>query len=105
MFAGLTAAVALRRTSFGSDSRNTFFHAEPTCLTIGNARCPLLMVVAEHTMAPTGPALAVAARAPLGELYRSRGGHYDVYAGGLDHENVLRVETSFLHRHCEMPDH
>jgi hypothetical protein len=71
-----------------------------------NARCPLLMVVAEHdTMAPTGPALAVAARAPLGELYRSRGGHYDVYAGGLDHENVLRVETSFLHRHSEMPGH
>ena len=64
------------------------------------ARCPLLMVVAEHdTMAPTGPALAVAARAPRAELYRSRGGHYDVYAGGLDHENVLRVETSFLQRH------
>jgi uncharacterized protein len=55
-------------------------------------------------MAPTGPALAVAARAPRGELYRSRGGHYDVYAGGLDHENVLRVETSFLHRHSEIPD-
>ena len=30
MFAGLTAAVALRPTSFGSDSWNTFFHAEPT---------------------------------------------------------------------------
>jgi uncharacterized protein len=70
-----------------------------------HARCPLLMVVAEHdTMAPTGPALAVAARASLGELYRSRGGHYDVYDGGLDHENVLRVETSFLHRHSEMPN-
>ncbi len=67
-----------------------------------NARCPLLMVVAERdTMAPTEPALDVAARAPLGELYRSRGGHYDVYAGGLDHENVLRVETSFLHRHAD----
>ena len=71
-----------------------------------NARCPLLMVVAEHdTMAPTRPALTVAARAPRGELYRSRGGHYDVYAGGLDHENVLRVETSFLHRHSKTPDH
>ena len=35
MSAGSTAAVALRTTSFGSDSRNTFFHAEPTCLTIG----------------------------------------------------------------------
>jgi uncharacterized protein len=69
-----------------------------------NARCPLLMVVAEHdTMAPTGPALAAATNAPLGELYRSRGGHYDVYAGGLDHENVLRVETSFLQRHSEIP--
>ncbi|HXY67071.1 MAG TPA: alpha/beta hydrolase [Mycobacterium sp.] len=69
------------------------------------ARCPLLMVVAEHdTMAPTGPALAVANRAPLGELYRSRGGHYDVYAGGLDHENVLRAEMSFLRRHAGMPD-
>jgi pimeloyl-ACP methyl ester carboxylesterase len=65
------------------------------------AHCPLLMVVAEHdTMAPTGPALRVAARAPRGELYRSRGGHYDVYAGGLDHENVLRVELDFLRRHA-----
>ncbi|AWG62822.1 alpha/beta hydrolase [Mycobacteroides abscessus] len=69
-----------------------------------NTRCPLLMVVAERdTMAPTRPALTVATRAPLGELYRSRGGHYDVYAGGLDHENVLRVETSFLRRHSEVP--
>jgi uncharacterized protein len=67
------------------------------------ARCPLLMVVAEHdTMAPTKPALAVAARAPRGELYRSRGGHYDVYAGGLDHDNVIRVETAFLQRHARL---
>ena len=65
-----------------------------------HARCPLLMVVAEHdTMAPIGPALRVAARAPRGELYRSRGGHYDVYSGGLDHENVVRVELEFLRRH------
>jgi pimeloyl-ACP methyl ester carboxylesterase len=65
------------------------------------ARCPLLMVVAEHdTMAPIGPALRVASRAPRGELYRSRGGHYDVYSGGLDHDNVVRVELEFLRRHC-----
>ena len=64
------------------------------------ARCPLLMVVAESdTMAPTRPAVSVAARAPRGELYRSRGGHYDVYAGGRDHDNVLRVELEFLRRH------
>ncbi|SKG48220.1 alpha/beta hydrolase [Mycobacteroides abscessus] len=70
----------------------------------GKARCPLLMVVAENdTMAPTGPALTVATRAPRGELYRSRGGHYDVYAGGIDHENVLRVETAFLQRHSATP--
>ena len=31
-------------------------------------------------------------------LDRSRGGHYDVYEGGLDHDNVLRVETEFLLR-------
>jgi hypothetical protein len=69
------------------------------------ARCPLLMVVAEHdSMAPTGPAVAVARRARLGELYRSRGGHYDVYAGGLDHENVLQVEVSFLRRNAGTPD-
>ncbi|CQA08831.1 X-Pro dipeptidyl-peptidase (S15 family) [Mycobacteroides abscessus] len=62
------------------------------------------MVVAENdTMAPTGPALTVATRAPRGELYRSRGGHYDVYAGGIDHENVLRVETAFLQRHSATP--
>lgn len=63
------------------------------------ARCPLLMVVAEDdTMAPTRPAVRVSARAPRGELYRSRGGHYDVYAGGLDHEHVLAVELAFLER-------
>jgi len=47
-----------------------------------------------------GSSLAVASRAPRGELYRSRGGHYDVYAGGLDHENVVRVEMEFLRRHA-----
>jgi pimeloyl-ACP methyl ester carboxylesterase len=70
-----------------------------------HARCPLLMVVAEHdTMAPIKPALAVAIRAPHAELYRSRGGHYDVYAGGLDHDNVVRIETSFMRRHAGMPE-
>lgn len=68
------------------------------------ARCPLLMVVAERdTMAPTRPALAVATRAPNGELYRSRGGHYDVYAGGVDHENTVQVELDFLRRHSRLP--
>lgn len=65
-------------------------------------RCPILMVVAEQdTMAPTARAVQVAARAARGELYRSRGGHYDVYHGGLDHDNVVRVEVEFLRRQVQ----
>jgi len=38
--------------------------------------CPILLVVAEHdTIAPTGPALRVAERAPKAELFRSHGDH------------------------------
>jgi fermentation-respiration switch protein FrsA (DUF1100 family) len=67
-------------------------------------RCPLLLVVAEHdTMAPVAPALRVVDKAPHAELYRSRGGHYDVYEGGVDHDNVLNVEVEFLHRHAQRP--
>jgi len=63
-------------------------------------RGPILLVVAQDdTMAPTGPALRVAEQAPRAELYRSRGGHYDVYEGGKDHDTVLRTEVEFLHRH------
>jgi hypothetical protein len=69
-----------------------------------HARCPLLLVVAEQdTMAPTRPALAVVTRAPDGELYRSRGGHYDVYAGGVDHEDTVQVELDFLRRRSRRP--
>jgi fermentation-respiration switch protein FrsA (DUF1100 family) len=64
-------------------------------------RCPILLVVGENdTIAPAGPALRVAERAPKSELYRSRGGHYDVYEGGDDYDNVLRVEVEFLRRHA-----
>jgi dienelactone hydrolase len=66
-------------------------------------RCPILLVVAEHdAMAPVAPALRVADRAPRAELYRSRGGHYGVYAGAEDHANVLRVEVEFLLRHARI---
>jgi dienelactone hydrolase len=66
-------------------------------------RCPILLIVAEHdTMAPAGPALRVAERAPRAELYRNRGGHYDVYLGGKDHDNALRVEVEFLRRHAAL---
>jgi fermentation-respiration switch protein FrsA (DUF1100 family) len=63
-------------------------------------RCPILLVVAEHdTIAPVAPALRVAEKAPQGELYRSGGGHYDVYQGGTSFDDVLRVEVEFLRRH------
>lgn len=71
----------------------------------GRIPCPVLMVVAEaDTMAPTRPATQLAARAPRGELYRSRGGHYDVYLGGAGHTDVLRVELEFLNRHASAAD-
>jgi fermentation-respiration switch protein FrsA (DUF1100 family) len=67
-------------------------------------RCPLLLVVPDQdTMAPVKPALRVARVAPQAELYRSRGGHYDVYEGGEDFENVIRVEVEFLRRHARFP--
>jgi dienelactone hydrolase len=67
-----------------------------------NIRCPILLVVAEHdTIAPVGPALRLAERAPKGELFLSRGGHYGVYEGGEDHQRVLDVEVEFLRRHAE----
>jgi dienelactone hydrolase len=64
-------------------------------------RCPILLVVAENdTIAPVGPALRVAERAPRAELFRSRGGHYGVYEGGEDYDRVLKVEVEFLRRHA-----
>ena len=66
-----------------------------------SVRCPLLLVVPEHdTMAPVEPALRVAGRAPQAELYRSRGGHSDVYQGGADFDSVLAAEVEFLRRHA-----
>jgi fermentation-respiration switch protein FrsA (DUF1100 family) len=65
-------------------------------------QCPILLVVPEQdTMAPIRPTLRVAEKAPDAELFRSRGGHYDVYEGGEDHVNVLNVEVEFLHRHAQ----
>jgi len=68
-------------------------------------RCPIPLVVAEQdTMAPVGPAVRVTEKAPCGELYRSRGGHYDVYQGGASFDDVIRVELEFLHRHARTPN-
>jgi alpha-beta hydrolase superfamily lysophospholipase len=63
---------------------------------------PPRYVAEDDTIAPTGPAMRVADRAPQGELYHSRGGHYDVYEGGEDHDRVLNVEVEFLHRQARV---
>jgi fermentation-respiration switch protein FrsA (DUF1100 family) len=64
-------------------------------------KIPILLIVAEHdTQAPVGPALAVADRAPRAELRRSKGGHYDVYDGGIAFDDVIEWEVEFLRRHA-----
>jgi dienelactone hydrolase len=47
---------------------------------------------------------SLVARKALGaELFRSAGGHYDVYEGGASFADVLRVELDFLRRHAKTP--
>jgi hypothetical protein len=41
----------------------------------------------------------VADRAPQAELHRSKGGHYDVYDGGIAFDDVVEWEVEFLRRH------
>jgi hypothetical protein len=53
------------------------------------------------SIAPVPAALEVARRAPGAELFRSAGGHYDVYEGGAGFADVLRTEIDFLHRHAK----
>jgi len=65
-----------------------------------SVRVPLLLVVPQaDSIAPVPAALKVARRAPRAELFRSVGGHYDVYEGGAAFDDVLRTEVEFLHRH------
>jgi fermentation-respiration switch protein FrsA (DUF1100 family) len=67
----------------------------------GEINIPILLIVAESdTQAPVGPALAVAEHAPQAELHRSKGGHYDVYEGGVAFPDVIEWEVEFLRRHA-----
>ena len=67
-----------------------------------SVRIPLLLVVPEaDAIAPVPAALEVARMAPGAELFRSGGGHYDVYKGGASFTEVLRTEVDFLHRHAK----
>jgi fermentation-respiration switch protein FrsA (DUF1100 family) len=67
-----------------------------------SVRIPLLLVVPEaDSIAPVPAALKVARKAPGDQLFRSTGGHYDVYEGGAGFADVLRTEIDFLHRHAK----
>jgi uncharacterized protein len=67
-----------------------------------SVRVPFLLVVPEaDSIAPVPAALEVARTAPGAELFRSVGGHYDVYEGGAGFAEVLRTEVDFLHRHAK----
>jgi len=69
----------------------------------GSVRVPMLLVVPmADSIAPVPAALEVARRAPGAELFRSIGGHYDVYEGGAGFADVLRTEIDFLHRHAKI---
>jgi len=46
------------------------------------------------------PALVIA-HGIGGIMFRSAGGHYDVYEGGAGFADVLRAEVDFLHRHAK----
>jgi len=64
-------------------------------------RIPILLIVAEtDTQAPVAPALRVAELTAHAELHRSKGGHYDVYQGGVAFDDTLRLEVEFLRRHA-----
>jgi len=68
-----------------------------------SVRVPFLLVVPESdAIAPVPAALQVARKAPGAELFRSVGGHYDVYEGGAGFADVLRTEVDFLHRHAKI---
>ena len=68
----------------------------------GSVRIPFLLVVPDaDSIAPVPAALKVARKAPRAELFRSAGGHYDVYEGGAGFEDVLQTEVNFLHRHAK----
>src|SRR5258705_533574 len=67
-----------------------------------SVRVPFLLVVPEaDTIAPVPAALETARKAPGAELFRSVGGHYDVYEGGAGFADVIRPEADFLHRHAK----
>lgn len=64
-----------------------------------DVRCPILFCVCDHdSVAPPGPTLRHAARAPKGEVKRYPEGHFEIYLGEA-FERVIEDQIAFLHRH------
>ncbi len=60
--------------------------------------CPLLVIVCDQDQSVTPePGAQAAATAPLGELVRMPGGHYQPFLSG--HRQTIEVEIEFLRRH------
>jgi uncharacterized protein len=67
--------------------------------TAAKVRCPILFCVCEHdSVAPAGPSLRAAQRAPRGELRSYPIGHFDIYRGE-PFERAVAEQLDFLRRH------
>lgn len=61
--------------------------------------CPLLVTICEDDLVtPPGAAIAVARKAPRGELLRYPGGHFDIYVGAT-FERAVADQIAFLTEH------
>jgi pimeloyl-ACP methyl ester carboxylesterase len=63
---------------------------------LGRAQCPVLLVVPDNDSAVPPDAALRAAKYPQVNVVRSRGGHYDGYWRGRDHERVVAEQLAFL---------
>ncbi len=65
--------------------------------------CPILFCVCENdSVAPAGPTLRYAARAPHAEIKTYPVGHFDIYVG-QDFERAVADQIAFLDRHLKLP--
>ena len=65
----------------------------------GRSVKPYLAVCTEHdSVANLGAAEHAAEIAPLGEMVRVKGGHFDVYKGGISFEETVKAQLVFLKR-------
>ncbi|MFI8976598.1 alpha/beta hydrolase [Nocardia asteroides] len=69
----------------------------------GEVRVPILFAVCEtDSVAPAGPTLRYAARAPRGEVRTYADGHFDIYRGAA-FDRVVADQLDFLYRHVPVP--